>query len=123
MPSTRERAPSSFVGRFPAATPRGSVLAGMTEAREDEEEAQRDTYETPKLPMEGMSDCAFVASLAVFIFGSFALALTFAMMIIHGLIDPVMDDYSKTHNITRGASTDKFFDLKHLGSTGLEHRL
>jgi hypothetical protein len=88
----------------------------------DEEDGDivRDTYEPPKLPMEGMSDCAFVGSLAVFIFGSFALALTFAMLIIHGLIDPVMDEYTKTHNITRGASTDNFFDLKHLGSSGVE---
>lgn len=93
----------------------------MADAAKDEEEGVRDTYETPKLPMEGMSDCAFVASLAVFIFGSFAIALTFAMLIIHGLIDPVMDEYSKTHNITRGASTDSFFDLQHLGSNGIEH--
>ena len=81
----------------------------------DEEEVFQGTYETPKLPMEGMSDCAFVTSLAIFIFGSFALALTFAMLIIHGLIDPVMDEYTKAHNITRGASTSKFFDLQHLG--------
>jgi hypothetical protein len=83
----------------------------------DEEEADvKDTYQIPKLPMEGMSDTVFVGSLAIFIFGSFAIALTFAMMIIHGLIDPVMDEYTSTHNITRGASTDNFFDLRHLGS-------
>ena len=84
----------------------------------DPEEGVKDTYELPKLPMEGMSDTVFVGSLALFIFGSFAIALTFAMMIIHGLIDPVMDEYTSTHNITRGASTDKFFDLRHLGSEG-----
>ena len=86
-----------------------------------EEDGVRDTYETPKLPMEGMSDWAFVSSLAIFIFGSFALALTFAMLIIHKLIDPIMDEYTKPHNITRGSSTDNFFDLRHLGSSGVEH--
>lgn len=70
--------------------------------------------------MGGMPDWVFVSSLAIFIFGSFALALTFAMLIIHRLIDPVMDEYTRTHNITRGASTDNFFDLRHLGSSGVE---
>ncbi|KAJ1636558.1 hypothetical protein T492DRAFT_901694 [Pavlovales sp. CCMP2436] len=73
-------------------------------AAPDEEDGQQDTYAPPKLPMDGMSDCFFISSLAVFIFGSFALSLTFAMLIIHGLIDPIMDEYTKTHNITRGAS-------------------
>jgi hypothetical protein len=95
--------------------------APEAKAAPDEEEGQQDTYATPKLPMDGMSDCFFISSLAIFIFGSFALALTFAMLIIHGLIDPIMDEYTKTHNITRGASTDQFFDLRHLGSNGMEH--
>lgn len=94
-------------------------MAGADRIEGASEEDVPDTYETPKLPMEGMPDWAFVLSLAFFIFGSFALALTFALLIIHGLIDPIMDEYTRTHNITRGASTDKFFDLRHLGSNGV----